>query len=255
MISRPPLDPEALHATVGDAWARIEVVDSTESTNRDLLAAPQAPDRSVLVAEVQTAGRGRLDRAWSSPRGAGLTFSVLVHPGAPTASWGWLSLLAGVALHDAVGTHVECALKWPNDLLDARGGKLSGILAQSSGERVVIGIGVNVTTQRDELPVPTASSLALCGAHPDRTTLLGEILARLAARYDAWSAAGCDAERSGLADAYRAACTTLGREVSVETPVETVRGRALDVDAGGRLVLEVARQRRAIAAGDVTHVR
>ena len=255
VTSRPPIDREALHATVGASWARLEVVESTTSTNADLLGDAAAPDRSVLVAEVQTAGRGRLDRAWQSPARAGLTFSVLLRPAVPAATWGWLPLLAGVALHDAVGGHVPSSLKWPNDLLDAVGGKLAGILAQSTGDAVVVGIGLNVTTERDELPVPTASSLVLAGAAVDRTALLGEILARLAARYGEWSAAGGDAESSGIAAAYRAACSTIGADVEVQTPAGPLAGRALDVDSGGRLVLDVDGQRHTVAAGDVTHVR
>jgi BirA family biotin operon repressor/biotin-[acetyl-CoA-carboxylase] ligase len=255
VLSRPPIDREALHATVGSTWARVDVVESTESTNADLLADVQAPDRAVLVAEVQTAGRGRLDRTWQSPPGAGLTFSVLLRPAVPAAAWGWLPLLAGVAVHKAVAAHVACSVKWPNDLLDADGGKLAGILAQTAGDAVVVGIGVNVTTQRDELPVPTASSLALLGATPDRTALLAAILGEFATRYGAWSAAGGDASASGLAESYRAVCSTIGSEIEVQTPGPALRGTAVDVDESGRLVLEVAGERHTVAAGDVTHVR
>jgi BirA family biotin operon repressor/biotin-[acetyl-CoA-carboxylase] ligase len=236
-------------------WGRVDVVESTESTNADLLADTGAPDRTVRVAEVQTAGRGRLDRQWSSAYGAGLTFSVLLRPVASPASWGWLPLLAGVALRDAVSAHARCTLKWPNDLLAADGDKLAGILAQTAADAVVVGIGLNVTTQREELPVPTATSLALQGARPDRTALLGQILLRLGERYDAWQAAGGDAFASGLAADYRAACSTIGATVRVETPAGTLVGRAIDVDAGGRLVLDAGGTRHTVAAGDVTHVR
>lgn len=267
VTSRPPIDREALQATAGASWTRIDVVDSTASTNLDLLADDDAPDRCVLVAEMQTAGRGRLDRTWTSPRGAGLTFSVLLRPAVPAATWGWLPLLAGVALHDAISAYVPVRLKWPNDLLDADGGKLAGILAQTAGAAVVIGIGLNVTTRRDELPVPTASSLALLNSDRrsdqnsdqrsdlDRTALLGEILTRIAARYESWSAAGGDAEAAGTVQAYRVACATIGSDVEVQTPGGELRGRAVAVDAGGRLVLKTGDQTHTVAAGDVTHVR
>jgi len=253
---RPPIDADALHATAGARWTRLDVVGETASTNADLLGDHDAPDRSVLLAEVQTGGRGRFDRAWVSPPRSGLTFSILLRPDAPVATWSWLPLLAGVAVHDAVAPYADAALKWPNDLLlGPDRGKAAGILAQSTGTAVVVGIGLNVSTTRDELPVPTATSLALCGATPDRTALLGEILDAFASRYDSWLGAGGDAEASGVASAYRRACATLGEHVVVELPGASVRGRASDVDASGRLVLDREGEQVVVAAGDVTHVR
>jgi BirA family biotin operon repressor/biotin-[acetyl-CoA-carboxylase] ligase len=252
---RRPIDVTALHATAGARWARVVVVDSTASTNADLLADEQAPDRSVLVAEVQTAGRGRLERTWSSPAGSGLTFSVLLRPNAPVHTWSWLPLLAGVALHDAVRPFADVALKWPNDLVAADGGKLAGILAQTAGDAVVVGIGVNVGMTRAELPVPTATSLALAGSAPDRTELLALILDALATRYAQFVAAGGAADTSGLGAAYRAACATLGRDVVVETPSGRIAGRAIDIDASGQLVVRSGSEVRSLAVGDVTQVR
>ena len=131
----------------------------TSSTNADLLAtARERADRQVLVAEQQTSGRGRLDRVWTSPPRAGLLFSMLVRPRAPIAEWGWLPLLTGVALAEAVQdvAGLACALKWPNDLLlGEQRRKAAGILVQSTEDAVVIGIGLNVSTTLDELPVPT----------------------------------------------------------------------------------------------------
>src|SRR5215467_7750811 len=132
-MSRAPLDAAALSAGLDAPWTRLTVVEETESTNADLLrAAESTPEGTVLVAEHQTAGRGRLDRAWTSPPRSGLTFSVLVRPGTPLATWGWLPLLTGVAVCDAVNaTGVDAALKWPNDLLvGAQGRKAAGILVQ-----------------------------------------------------------------------------------------------------------------------------
>jgi BirA family transcriptional regulator, biotin operon repressor / biotin---[acetyl-CoA-carboxylase] ligase len=254
---RPPLDVARLRDALAVSWALIEVVDETASTNADLLADPGAPDHSVLVAEHQSAGRGRLDRDWTSPPRAGLTFSVLFRPTAPVATWGWLPLLTGVALHDAIAPLCPgAALKWPNDLLIGDG-KVAGILAQTGGaqsdaQAVVIGVGLNVSTTAAELPVPTATSLALAGADVDRTEVLVSVLTALDARYRQWSDARGDAGACGLATAYRAACATLGREVAVTgTDGVVARGVAEDIDSSGRL--KVGHQ--VIGAGDVEHLR
>ena len=265
MSDRRPLDADTFSAALGGRWARVAVVAETASTNADLLADPSAPDRSVLVADNQVAGRGRLDRSWTSPPGAGLTFSVLLRPPVPLLKWGWLPLLAGVALHEAVGaaTGIRVALKWPNDLLAGTGpdpasfGKVAGILAHTSGEAVVIGIGINVDTALDELPVESATSLALCGATAlDRCELLVAVLARLDTRYAQWVDVDGDAEACGLAAAYREACATIGRVVAVTgTDGSVVRGTATGVDPGGRLRVLVDGVVRLIGAGDVEHVR
>ena len=142
----------------------------------------------MLVAELQTGGRGRLDRSWSSPSRAGLTFSVLLRPTVPVPGWGWLPLLAGLALRRTVGG--DAALKWPNDLLlGPDDGKVAGILAQAGEGAVVIGVGLNVTLTAAELPVPTATSLALQGAGQlDRTVLLAGFLTELDAVLGRWQA-------------------------------------------------------------------
>jgi BirA family transcriptional regulator, biotin operon repressor / biotin---[acetyl-CoA-carboxylase] ligase len=219
----------------------------------------------VLAADYQAAGRGRLDRTWVSPPRAGLTFSVLLRPSVPLLHWGWLPLMAGVAVSEAVGAQVgvAVALKWPNDLLVGRGAdraafaKAGGILAQTSGDAVVIGIGINVTTTADELPVPTATSLAIEGGDAlDRTALLVAILQALDARYAQWADCGGDAEACGLAAAYRTACATLGQQVAVTgTDGRTLRGTAVDVDGAGRLLVRTAGGDEVVGAGDVQHVR
>lgn len=268
------LSPEALTAALRPGWARVTVVAETGSTNADLLADASAPDRSVLVAEYQTAGRGRLDRTWTAPAGRALTFSVLLRPAVPLATWGWLPLLTGVALREAVvaATGVEAGLKWPNDLLavpaaadaapavGALPRKLAGILAQTSGRAVVVGIGLNVTTTSAELPVDSATSLALCGVGPaalDRAELLVAILTRLDAWLRRWRDAHGDAQACGLADGYRDACWTLGRQVSVAaTSGQVVTGTATGIDATGRLLIDVGSSApAAVGAGDVIHLR
>jgi BirA family biotin operon repressor/biotin-[acetyl-CoA-carboxylase] ligase len=259
-MQRRPIDADALRAAVGERWARVEVVDAVESTNTQLLHDATAPDRSLLVAEHQTAGRGRLDRGWVSPPRAGLTFSVVLRPEPPIPTWGWLPLLTGVALHDAVAevTGLDIGLKWPNDLLSGPSEeKVAGILAQTSGEAVVVGIGLNVSATRDELPVETATSLALCGAADvDRTDLLIAVLTQLDARAAQWTDFGGDAEACGLAAAYRAACVTQGREVAVTTTTgRAVTGQARGIDVDGRLQVDIGGRVEPIGAGDVEHLR
>lgn len=254
--SRALLDVDRLGRQLPTGWS-LQVVAETGSTNADLLAAAEAgaPDRTVLAAEVQTAGRGRLDRSWQSPAGAGLTVSVLLRPTTPTETWGWLPLLAGLAL----ARTVDAELKWPNDvLLGPDGLKLAGILAQSSSGAVVVGLGVNVSTTADELPVSTATSLVLQG---NSVTDRGEVLVRLIEALDAelarWQAADGDAVAAGLATDYRARCVTIGSAVRVERPSGALLGRAVAVDDTGRLLVQsdAGGEPVAVSAGDVTHVR
>ncbi|MGI8667690.1 MAG: biotin--[acetyl-CoA-carboxylase] ligase [Jatrophihabitans sp.] len=255
---RAPVPAAAVAERAVGGW-RVTTVATVGSTNSDLLAAAAtgAPERTVLLAELQTGGRGRLQRSWVSPAGAGLTFSLLVRPTVPVADWGWLPLLTGLALGQTLGP--DARLKWPNDLLlGPAGGKVAGILAQAEAGAVVIGVGLNVSTTAAELPVPTATSLALQGyRHRDRTALLTGFLTAFAGLFDSWQAAHGDAEACGLAAGYRASCATLGQLVSAQLPGRSVRGQAVGIDPAGRLLLapEDRSDRLAIAVGDVTHVR
>ena len=241
---------------VGSAGAgrwRITVVEETASTNADLLAsaATGAAEGEVLVAQFQSGGRGRLDRSWVSPAGAGLTFSVLLRPRLPASAWGWLPLVTGLALVGAVGG--DARLKWPNDLLlGPEAGKAAGILAQTAGGAAVIGVGLNVGTAREELPVESATSLLLAGhTELDRPVLLGRFLDRFGDLYDAWQHGD-----AAVAAAYRAVCATIGSLVSVQLADRVVLGEAVGVDDNGQLTLQTAGgSPLRVAAGDVTHVR
>ncbi|QZY29982.1 biotin--[acetyl-CoA-carboxylase] ligase [Nocardioides coralli] len=246
---RPPLDAARL-APLG-----VEVLPRAGSTNALVADRARAgePEGLVLVTEHQTAGRGRLDRTWETPDRAALTFSLLLRPTRPAEEWPWLPLLAGVAVAAALRDHgVPAELKWPNDVL-LDGDKTAGILAErletGAGPAAVLGIGLNVTTTREELPTAAATSVLLAtGGAPDRTELLATILTRLRGAYDAWSAGGSATLRA----AYREACTTVGREVRVQMPGgDDLTGRVTDVDGAGRLVVAGT----PVAAGDVVHVR
>jgi BirA family biotin operon repressor/biotin-[acetyl-CoA-carboxylase] ligase len=281
-LDRPPLSEASLRRSlvrVGSWWTAVTVLGETGSTNADLVAAAQAGTASpgaVLTAEQQTRGRGRLGRTWASPPRAGLAVSVLVAPAPPPSGWGWLPLLAGLAVVDGLraAAGIEATLKWPNDVLAPDGRKLAGILAERVDGRgvpsapgplgapgpqgapgahlAVVGIGLNATTRAEELPVPTATSLALAGAeNTDRQTLLVSVLRALDGRLGEWD------DGQVPAAAYRAVSSTLGSGVRVDLPSRApLEGTAVDLDGEGRLVVQTPDgARTVVAAGDVTHLR
>ncbi|RJK95317.1 biotin--[acetyl-CoA-carboxylase] ligase [Vallicoccus soli] len=272
-LARPPLRERALaRALEGDEpWRRVRVVAATGSTNADVAERARAGEAEglVLVAEHQTAGRGRLDRTWTAPPRSGLTLSVLLRPGpgVPVARWGWVPLLAGVAVAHAVtrAARVDVRLKWPNDV-QVGGRKVAGLLAERAGDAVVVGIGLNVSLTAQELPSDAATSLAMEGARTlDRDTLLRALLRELGRTYRGWRLSGGD-PAAGLRDAYVERCATVGRRVRVLLPGGAVlEGEAVDVDADGRLVVAHGGGDgpgapdgpglQAVAAGDVVHVR
>jgi BirA family biotin operon repressor/biotin-[acetyl-CoA-carboxylase] ligase len=286
-LNRPPLKEAALRRALvvpDSLWTELRVAPETGSTNADVAAAARAgaAEGLILVAESQTAGRGRLERDWLAPARSSLTLSILLRPAVPAPRLGWLPLLAGVALVQAVGriAVVDAVLKWPNDLLvrsaaaPADYGKCAGILAEavtggvpsdgapSGGETaVVLGIGLNVTQAADELPGARANlpatSLALVGAaSTDRDPLLRGMLRTLADWYGRWVEAVGDPEAAGLAAAYRESCFTLGQQVAVSLPAgEVIEGTAVAIDDDGQLVVSTDRGDRPVAAGDVEHVR
>ena len=267
-LDRPPLHAAALRRALvvpGGLWTDLQVVPETGSTNADVaeLARQGAPEGAVLVAERQTAGRGRLGRVWQSPPRAGIAVSVLLRPvGVPAVRLGWLPLLAGVALTETVRrvSEVDAYLKWPNDLLLTADRKCAGILAESvSGPEpaIVLGIGLNTSLREHELPRRDAISLVLAGAaSADRDPLLRQLLRSLAVWYGRWREVDGDPDTSGVREAYRYHCGTVGRRVRVELPGgSTVEGVAADIDSDGRLLLTTPEGSRAVAAGDVIHVR
>ncbi|MFE3195616.1 biotin--[acetyl-CoA-carboxylase] ligase [Nocardia sp. NPDC059240] len=261
-MERSPLDADLLARNVDGElrfFSAVEVVESTGSTNADLVAraADSSADRLVLIAESQERGRGRHDRQWVSPPRAQIAMSLLVRArGIDPAVLGWLPLLTGVAVVDAVraATGVKAILKWPNDVL-VDGRKLAGILAEIAAvgvdPAVVVGVGLNVSLTEAELPVSHATSLVLSGvADPDRTAVVTAMLREFARRFIAWEAANWDITE--LAAAYRERCSTIGSEVRAELPGgEVITGVATGVDEHGRLLIGD----RAVSAGDVTHLR
>jgi len=302
-LSRPPLHQaalrQALTAGPSPAWRRLDVVSETGSTNADLAERARAGEAegAVLVADHQSSGRGRRDRTWTAPPRAGLAVSVLLRPSVHEVSsdrWSWLTLMAGVAITDALirTCGLPATLKWPNDVLvplaGAEPGKVAGLLAEviwtdgvgtgsgtgtepgtgartgTAGPAVVLGLGINVSQDVDELPVPTATSLKLAGsAITDRDPVLRAVLRALASRYRDYTAAGGDPTHptSGLAAVYRERCSTIGRLIQAQLPDgTTLSGLADGVDDEGRLLVreqpEGPESRiHALSAADVVHIR
>ena len=292
------LDAARLNIALGSPpglWREVRVVEETGSTNADLLAEAQAGAREglVLVAEEQTAGRGRMGRRWISPPRRSLTFSVLLRPAVPAGLLGWLPLLAGVAVASALQqtAGVDARLKWPNDVL-VDGAKIAGILAERWGSAVVVGTGINVLQQRGELPVPTATSLLVAqgagpagaagpaaareagpveaweagpagapgpGAGADmRERLLTAVLDELARWYNAWldQPQPGDADGCGLRAEYLRRSGTVGSAVTVMLPGgQNLTGMAAGIDAAGRLEIRTPAGLVQVSAGDVVHLR
>jgi len=266
-LQRPPLDAAALNRALSgpeSGWREVRVVPQATSTNSELahLARAGAGPGLVLVAEHQTGGRGRLDRVWTSPPGAGLTFSMLVEPvGVPAGYWPWVPLLAGVAVAEGVRrvAEVDASVKWPNDVL-VGDRKLAGLLSErievATASLVVVGVGLNVTLRDDELPTAEATSLALEGAATtDRTVVLREVLRVFDRLFRVWLDERGD-PRAGLLESYVRRCSTLGRQVRVSLPGGgALVGEAVRVDEHGRLVVRTDAGEQVVGAGDVVHVR
>lgn len=288
-ISRPPLREAELRSALVDGpladYSNVRVVEEIGSTNAALLeyASTGDGDRSALIAEFQSAGRGRSGREWTAPAGSQVALSVLIRPGAIHPDlFGWLPLITGLAVRDALAgsSGLDASLKWPNDVMVGKGDeahKIAGILVEMTSvpaegvysmslPAIVVGVGLNVSLRAEELPVPHATSIdlerAAQGLGPaDRPVVAKELLRALAVRHDQWRA--CErGSGSVISDElyyeYIDACATVGQDVRVELPGgETKTGTATKIDRSGQLVVETAAGEEpfVVAAGDVHHVR
>jgi BirA family biotin operon repressor/biotin-[acetyl-CoA-carboxylase] ligase len=281
---RPPLDLSALSDEAflsANGIPRLTVLESTGSTNADLLRGvteePGAwPDLSVLTAEYQSEARGRLDRRWEAPARSSVSVSLVLLPvnGAgrplPTHRYSWLSLLAALALREALTetAGLPAELKWPNDVL-VRGRKIAGILAQlgplgaGGAPPVILGTGLNVTLTEPELPVPTATSVLLENPDTvDRTELLKSYLSRFATLYRSFCNADGDptAGMAGGPSLHKRVehfLSTLGNQVRAQLPGDhEIIGHATRLDEyGSLLVVDAAGHEHVVTAGDVVHLR
>ena len=271
MLSGDTLDAEVLGRELvrpGGLWSVVDVVARTGSTNADLAARARsgAPAGAVVVTDFQDAGRGRQGRSWVAPRGSSVAMSVLLRPrDVDPARWTWLPLLAGLAVVEGLrrAADVPAVLKWPNDVL-VDGLKICGILAERvetpTGPACVVGMGINVWLAADELPVPTATSLALLAEArehgsrpPSRNRLIATVLAALELIYQRWEVLEDD---SPFAASYLQRCDTIGRRVRLHLAGDvTVEGQAEALDHDGRLVVRTASGLQTFGAGDVVHLR
>lgn len=280
-----PLDIERIRTALADDFAVIDYVEQTGSTNTDLMQAENVADGTVLLANEQVSGKGRLGRTWVSPAGSQLILSVLILP--ETLEYlGTLPLASGLAVTDTVEGSV---LKWPNDV-HIDGNKLCGILAEAGpvgaafksapktefnkaevnkaefnkaevnkaevapkteagatlSARVVVGMGLNVTLTREQLPIEKATSLALEGCDTDRTELAIALLKNLRRRITQWE----NQDPQLMAD-YRKVCSSIGQEVRLEAPTGDVVGVVESIADDGRINVGG----EYYSAGDVTHLR
>ncbi len=265
-----PADP---HRSSWRPFARPERLPEVDSTNTELMrrAAAGAPEGTVLVAARQGAGRGRLGRRWVGHPGGSLLCSLLFRPSWPAEHWHLAPLVVALSAAEASSSSagVECACKWPNDLLAGPAQrKVAGVLSEAGRDgALVVGIGLNVNWPPGFPPEgdPDAAALAasatsldrVAGSPVDLEALTAAFLAGVARRWERLDpgARRPSAEASALRDDYRRRCATLGRLVRVELPAETLLGRAVDLDERGRLVVETPSGARPVDSGDVVHVR
>ena len=251
-VLRTPLDEAEINSRVTPYW-RVSVVELTGSTQNDLLQLVEsnnALDGQVIATEFQSNGRGRLDRTFQAPAQSALLFSFYIKPRKERSDWGFIPLIAGLSLVRAIttiDTAMNVSLKWPNDLI-INEKKCAGIIAQTTNEGVVIGIGLNVSMTPNELPVSTATSLAIEGSTiTDRNLLLSHLLNTFAELFEAWE------EGFELLDEYASASSTIGKKVRIELPNgENLEATVARISHTGELVLDDGRH---VTAGDVIHLR
>ncbi|HIW96112.1 MAG TPA: biotin--[acetyl-CoA-carboxylase] ligase [Candidatus Corynebacterium gallistercoris] len=262
---RAPLDQPRLRELLTRAgYAHVDVVETTGSTNTDLAdrvrVGEDLPDMTVLLAEEQSAGRGRKGRSFGAPARSQIICSVLLRlTDVPADRIGLLPLLTGLSI--AEGLPIAAQLKWPNDVIMG-GRKLAGILVEAvhlqPHPAVIIGFGINYDLQPGEIDVPHASSIAAeAGAQdvPDRTLVTADVLAQLAVNLQRWR--GLGGAPQTVLPRYRSICATLGTQVRAHLPGEKVlTGQAVDVDNEGELLVRGSDgTRHTVRAGEIVHLR
>lgn len=246
---RAALDKSVINSLTTQYW-RVSVVDVTTSTQTALVTraiAGKVKPGDVITANFQRAGRGRMSRTFEAPKNSALLFSFYLKPQRKKEDWGWISLIAGTSVAQVLKKY-SATVKWPNDIL-IKEKKVSGLICEFNGEGVVVGIGINVGMTIDELPVPTATSLAIEGAtNIDRNHLLADVLNEFESIFTHWDLG--DESITGL---YTSLCSTLGTKVQIHYPNDLIeKGIATGISARGELILDSGTH---VQAGDVVHLR
>ncbi len=248
------LDERLLSYLLVDTKWQVEVVDEVDSTQNVIKLKKSISNGDVVVAEFQSAGRGRLDRTFEASKSQSLTFSFYIECFRDRKEWGCIPLIAGLAVTNVLNAYASedsekiFYAKWPNDVLainSKRDGKVAGILTETHGNGIVVGIGINV--EMENLPVETATSLLLLGiSHLNRNEILVRVLNEFHSLFTSW-------ERGGsLAKSYLDISATIGKKVEVSMPGgEVKRGVAIEVGHNGELVLDSG---ESIFSGDVIHL-
>ena len=246
---RAALDKALINSLVTQYW-RVSVVDVTASTQSALMTrvnAGKVKPGDVITANFQRAGRGRMSRTFEAPKNSALLFSFYIKPQRKKDDWGWIALLAGVSVAQSLSKY-GATVKWPNDIL-INDRKVSGLIAEISGDGVVVGIGINVGMTSQELPVPTATSLAIEGAVDlDRNHLLPDLLTQFEANFTRW-----DQGDDSIVELYKSLSSTLGSRVQIHYPNDLIeKGVAVGISPRGELILDSGTH---VHAGDVVHLR
>ncbi|MDP2168098.1 MAG: biotin--[acetyl-CoA-carboxylase] ligase [Thermodesulfovibrionales bacterium] len=264
LLSAPEFSVEELQALLKGRFGKeIIFLKKTASTN-DLameLAQNHAPEGTVVIADSQTNGRGRLGRRWSSPQGVNIYMSVILRPEIAPKDATLLTIMSAVSVAEAVKktTGLDVTIKWPNDLI-VSGRKLGGILLEmrSEPDRIlfaVVGVGINVNIRSSAFPPDirdiATSVLEETGDQAKRTTIAAEILTGMENNLNLLK----QGKISLLLQMWRGLSSTLGRDVIVTTGDITIRGTAEDIDREGRLILSTADGPLKISAGDLTVLR
>ena len=246
---RAALDKVLINSLVTQYW-RVSVVDVTASTQNLLVERAndgKAKPGDVVTANFQRSGRGRMSRTFEAPKNSALLFSFYLEPERDKEVWGWIALIAGVSVAQTLKPY-GASVKWPNDIL-INEKKVSGLIAEIAGEGVIVGIGINVGMTAQELPVPTATSLAIEGVENiDRNHLLAKILSQFEINFAAW-----DQGDQSIAELYKSLSSTLGTRVQIHYPNDQIeKGVAIAISPRGELVLDSGTH---VQAGDVVHLR
>lgn len=254
---RAPLNQEQIISLLGDSYWRVsfyERIPSTQIQLVELLKSAKIPAGSVLIADHQTSGRGRLTRSFETPPQTAVLLSTLLYPIRSTADLGWIPLLVGVGAANAIFKYcgVQIALKWPNDLVIGEF-KVGGIISEQINDCVVVGIGINVLQNKEELPVPTATSLKLIHDEIElnpREKLIAFLLKEIRSEFDLWNSA---VDNQEILTKYQHLSATLGKQVRLDFQNGTSKeSTAVGIAENGGLVISNG---ETIISADLTHLR